>query len=97
MGRDLPILSALDDEDATADRHKPSLRSVDEAMRRQVNVIPFLVTIPPEGRDEDLPEKLKRDFEGLPRLACTGPVAAESRDRGHRGVYGGRGRHGRLD
>jgi putative DNA primase/helicase len=53
------------DEDATADRHKPSLRSVDEAMRRQVNVIPFLVTIPPEGRDEDLPEKLKREYPGI--------------------------------
>src|SRR6266446_1171067 len=39
-----------------AGNHKPSLRSVDEAMRRRVNVIPFLVTIPPDERDADLPE-----------------------------------------
>src|SRR5205807_1758534 len=44
-----------------AGNHKPSLRSVDEAMRRRVNMIPFAVIIPPAERDPELPEKLKRE------------------------------------
>jgi putative DNA primase/helicase len=48
-----------------AGNHKPSLRSVDDAMRRRVNVIPFEVTIPAEERDEKLPEKLKREYPGI--------------------------------
>jgi putative DNA primase/helicase len=34
--------------------HKPSLRSVDEAIRRRFNLLPFAVTIPPEERDPEL-------------------------------------------
>src|SRR5262249_17273115 len=34
--------------------HKPGLRSVDEAMRRRFNLIPFTVTIPPKERDKKL-------------------------------------------
>src|SRR5262249_1446093 len=48
-----------------AGNHKPGLRSVDEAIRRRFNLIPFTVTIPPEERDEALPEKLKAE---LPRI-----------------------------
>jgi putative DNA primase/helicase len=48
-----------------AGNHKPSLRSVDEAMRRRVNVIPFVVTIPPEERDAELPDKLKGEYPGI--------------------------------
>src|SRR5438874_5430904 len=33
-----------------AGNHKPSLRSVDEAIRRRFHLIPFAVTIPPEER-----------------------------------------------
>src|SRR5438045_959133 len=39
-----------------AGNHKPGLRSVDEAIRRRFNLIPFIVTIPPDERDETLPE-----------------------------------------
>jgi putative DNA primase/helicase len=38
--------------------HKPRLRSVDEAIRRRMNLIPFAVTIPEDKRETDLYEKL---------------------------------------
>ena len=34
-----------------AGNHRPQLRTVDEAMRRRLHLIPFAVTIPPEDRD----------------------------------------------
>jgi putative DNA primase/helicase len=42
--------------------HKPSLNSVDEAMRRRFNLIPFNVTIPEKERDPELGEKLKNEW-----------------------------------
>ena len=45
--------------------HKPGLRSVDEAMRRRMHLIPFDVTIPPEERDPQLFEKLRREWPGI--------------------------------
>jgi putative DNA primase/helicase len=48
-----------------AGNHKPGLRSVDEAIRRRFNLVPFTVTIPPEERDESLPEKLKTELPGI--------------------------------
>jgi putative DNA primase/helicase len=45
--------------------HKPSLRNVDEAMRRRMNLIPFTVTIPEGERDEKLPEKLRAEWPGI--------------------------------
>jgi putative DNA primase/helicase len=45
--------------------HKPSLRAVDEAIRRRMNLIPFTVTIPLEERDEKLSEKLKSEWPGI--------------------------------
>lgn len=48
-----------------AGNHKPSLRSVDEAIRRRFHLIPFTVTIPPAGRDLDLPEKLQAEWPGI--------------------------------
>ena len=45
--------------------HKPSLRSVDEAIRRRMNLIPFTVTIPEGERDEKLPEKLRAEWPGI--------------------------------
>jgi putative DNA primase/helicase len=48
-----------------AGNHKPSLRSVDESMRRRFNLLPFTVTIPPEERDRDLPEKLRAEWPGI--------------------------------
>jgi putative DNA primase/helicase len=48
-----------------AGNHKPSLRSVDEAIKRRFNLIPFTVTIPPEERDQELPEKLRAELPGI--------------------------------
>ena len=48
-----------------AGNHKPSLRSVDGAIRRRFHLIPFAVTIPPEERDGELAEKLKSEWPGI--------------------------------
>jgi putative DNA primase/helicase len=48
-----------------AGNHKPGLRSVDEAIRRRFNLIPFTVSIPPEERDPHLAEKLKAEWPGI--------------------------------
>lgn len=48
-----------------AGNHKPGLRSVDEAIRRRFNLIPFTVTIPPEERDEKLKDKLRKEWPGI--------------------------------
>jgi putative DNA primase/helicase len=48
-----------------AGNHKPALRSVDESMKRRLNLIPFDVTIPKADRDHDLPEKLKAEYPGI--------------------------------
>jgi putative DNA primase/helicase len=48
-----------------AGNHKPALRSVDEAIRRRFNLIPFTVTIPPEDRDGTLTERLKSEWPGI--------------------------------
>lgn len=48
-----------------AGNHRPGLRSVDEAMRRRFNLIPFAVTIPPEERDAGLKAKLRAEWPGI--------------------------------
>jgi putative DNA primase/helicase len=48
-----------------AGNHKPSLRSVDEAIRRRFHLVPFAVTIPADERDGDLTEKLKAEWPGI--------------------------------
>ena len=48
-----------------AGNHKPGLRSVNEAIRRRFNLIPFTVTIPPEERDPELSDKLKAEWPGI--------------------------------
>lgn len=48
-----------------AGNHKPSLRSVDEAIRRRFHLIPFAVTIPPEERDGTLTEKMQAEWSGI--------------------------------
>jgi P4 family phage/plasmid primase-like protien len=52
--------------------HKPALRSVDEAIRRRLHLIPFTVTIPPAERDKDLFDKLKPEWPGILRWAIDG-------------------------
>jgi len=55
-----------------AGNHKPRLRSVDEAIRRRLHLVPFTVTIPPERRDLELTEKLKAEWPGILQWAVDG-------------------------
>lgn len=55
-----------------AGNHKPSLQSVDEAIRRRLHLIPFTVTIPPDERDPDLFDKLKEEWPGILTWAIEG-------------------------
>ena len=55
-----------------AGNHKPGLRSVDEAMRRRLHLIPFTVTIPQDDRDPRLAEKLRAEFPGVLDWAIRG-------------------------
>lgn len=48
-----------------AGNHKPSLNTVDEAIRRRFHLVPFTVTIPKEERDPQLVEKLKLQWPGI--------------------------------
>jgi putative DNA primase/helicase len=45
--------------------NKPGLRSVDEAIKARIKLVPFSVFIPPEERDKDLKEKLKAEWPGI--------------------------------
>jgi putative DNA primase/helicase len=58
-----------------AGNHKPSLRSVNEAIRRRFNLVPFTVTIPAEERDPNLGEKLKAEWPGILRWLVEGCLA----------------------
>jgi putative DNA primase/helicase len=62
-----------------AGNHKPGLRSVDEAMRRRMNLIPFTVTIPPAERDRTLGKKLKAEWPGILAWAIEGCLEWQQR------------------
>ena len=53
---------------------KPKLNTVDEAMRRRFQIVPFSVQIPPKDRDLDLPETLKKEWPGILAWAIEGAV-----------------------
>jgi P4 family phage/plasmid primase-like protien len=55
-----------------AGNHKPSIRNVDEAMRRRLHMVPFTVTIPPAQRDKRLPERLLAERDGILAWAIKG-------------------------
>jgi len=57
-----------------AGNHKPSLRSVDESIRRRLHLIPFAVTIPPDERDAELAEKLKDEWPSILRWMIEGAL-----------------------
>ena len=42
--------------------HKPTLRSVDEAIKARFNILDFSLTIPPEDRDPQFLEKLRAEW-----------------------------------
>ena len=54
-----------------AGNHKPKLRTVDEAIKRRTNLVPFSI-IPKSQRDPDLPEKLKAEWPAILRWAIDG-------------------------
>jgi putative DNA primase/helicase len=58
-----------------AGNHKPGLRSVDEAIRRRFNLIPFTVTIPPRERDKKLGDKLQCELPGILAWIIEGTAA----------------------
>jgi putative DNA primase/helicase len=58
-----------------AGNHRPALRSVDEAIRRRLYLVPFTVTIPQEERDPRLGEKLRAEFPGILSWAIQGCLA----------------------
>ena len=45
--------------------HKPSVRSVDEAIKRKLKLLPFTITIPTHERDPVLVDKLKAEWPGI--------------------------------
>jgi putative DNA primase/helicase len=55
-----------------AGNHKPSLVSVDEAIRARFNLVPFTVTIPETKRDPELAEKLRPEWPGILQWAIDG-------------------------
>ena len=48
-----------------AGNHRSSIRTVDEAIRRRMNLIPFTVTIPKDERDLELANKLVAEWPGI--------------------------------
>jgi putative DNA primase/helicase len=48
-----------------AGNHKPGLRSVDEAIRRRFNLVPFGVTIPRGERDPELAQRLRAEWPDI--------------------------------
>jgi putative DNA primase/helicase len=52
--------------------YKPILMNVDEAMRRRMLLVPFVVQIKPEERDPNLAEKLKAEWPAILRWCLDG-------------------------
>ena len=65
-----------------AGNHKPAIRSVDEAMRARIQIVPFTIVVPPEQRDTTLPEKLKEEWPEILHWLIEG--ALEWREQGLR-------------
>jgi putative DNA primase/helicase len=55
-----------------ATNHRPVIRGTDDAIWRRIRLVPFTVTIPPEERDRELPDKLQAEREGILAWAVRG-------------------------
>jgi putative DNA primase/helicase len=55
-----------------ATNHRPVIRGTDDAIWRRIRLVPFTVTIPPEERDRELPDKLQAEREGILTWAVRG-------------------------
>jgi putative DNA primase/helicase len=58
-----------------AGNHKPMIKSVDEAIKRRIHLVPFTVTIPQEERDKQLMSKLEAEWPQILRWAIEGCLA----------------------
>jgi putative DNA primase/helicase len=61
-----------------AGNHRPGLRTVDEAIRRRFNLVPFTVTIPAPERNLELGEKLCEEWGGILEWMIAGCLAWKS-------------------
>ena len=61
-----------------AGNHRPSLRTVDEAMQRRFRMLPFTTTIPEAERDPRLIEHLRAEWPGILRWAIDGCLEWQS-------------------
>lgn len=57
-----------------AGNNKPGLRTVDEAIRRRLHLVPFAANIAPSDRDHDLADKLKAEWPGILSWMISGCV-----------------------
>ena len=60
---------------AIAGNHKPALRSIDKAIKRRMHLLPFLVTIPDDERDDTLGEQLRHEWPGILRWGIDGAMS----------------------
>lgn len=52
--------------------HKPTISGGDNAIWRRIRLIPFSTVIPPEERDKELPDKLRKELPGILNWAVMG-------------------------
>lgn len=55
-----------------AGNHKPALKTVDDAIRRRLHLVPFEVSIPQEKRNKDLKTALRSEADGILAWAVRG-------------------------
>ncbi len=55
-----------------AGNHKPALKTVDDAIRRRLHLVPFTISIPLEQRDKDLKSSLRSEADGILAWAVQG-------------------------
>ena len=58
-----------------AANHRPVIRGTDFAIWRRIRLVPFLVTIPLDDRDPELPEKLREELPGILNWVIAGALA----------------------
>jgi putative DNA primase/helicase len=65
-----------------ATNHRPVIKGTDDAIWRRIRLVPFTVTIPPEERDRELPDKLQAEREGILAWAVQGCLEWQRRGLG---------------
>ncbi|WP_281648155.1 phage/plasmid primase, P4 family [Parendozoicomonas sp. Alg238-R29] len=55
-----------------AGNHKPTIRNVDDAMKRRLHLVPFTVKVAEEKKDRELPNKLLKERNGIMAWAVAG-------------------------